>query len=371
MKTKSKLSILLIVGMLAIGSSLCTVQAKEVSEEIRVNFVGKEALQNKMQPFYYENDDPDDIKNVNITTQEAIAAQEERTVGEVGLGYSPGIIHVYFDRKKAGEKVIELGLENETALYQKALKEYGDNDISEQMSSSDTMMVQISLNKNKTVSTAVKQYSALPYVTGVYPIKTTHEVEPFEPPSNFKPDGIYPVYNDDSISLGCVCPNASFYTKYRWEYCKIGTNEWKLLSDWSTSEWCTWYPDANEDYAVVCKVSYHGRGEITAQTVWYASRPQMKKRITGRCALPDKDGILFGCTSTVGKNDAGYLTTCYIWSFDQQSWITKSAYEASNCAWFRSSVLPKGTYMMYNCTERRLPDGTLRKLSCDYYVFTI
>ena len=98
---------------------------------------------------------------------------------------------------------------------------------------------------------------------------------------------------------------------------------------------------------------------------------QMEKRVTGRCVMPTREGLLFGCSSNVNGADTGYLTSCYIWSFDQQTWITQSAYEASNCAWFKVSSLPKGTYMMYNCTERRMLNGERRKLSCDYYLFTL
>ncbi len=364
---KTILAFILVAG---VTGTPIPVMAESVEEESLGAFIDDSFMETP--EYSCSNPDSTDIKNkkAGITEGEVQAAKDERQIHEYDLGYAHDVILVRYDRSKVRAEVEQLGLEREKDLYLKDLMDHGDDYIEEIYHNDNEYYFSININDNKTVKTAVEEYSKLDWIIEAKPDYDPIYEIPLEV-LGFRLNGIYPIYNNDSITLGCVHENAGKNTKYRWEYCKVGTNEWHLLSDWSTSEWCTWYPDANEDYAVVCKASYTGQNVVHAETTWYVSRPSMQKRITGRCALPTDDGILFGCTSTVSREDAGYLTTCYIWSFNQQTWITQSAYEASNCAWFRTSGLSKGTYMMYNCTEKRMPNGERRKLSCDYYLFNI
>lgn len=190
--------------------------------------------------------------------------------------------------------------------------------------------------------------------------------------------GIYPIFNEDSITMGGVCDGNEEYMAYRWEYCKIGEDTWHIINNWNSSQWCTWYPDANEEYAVVCRMGpnvFNGLDwdmiSITEnEAIWYVSRPQMQKKVTGKCAVPTSDGLLFGCTSNLTKNDTDYYTSCYIWSHEKQAWIAQASYQASDSAWFKVSSLPKGTYMMYTCTEKKMSNGEMRTLSSDYYLFS-
>lgn len=311
------------------------------------------------------NDDEESIKNANISQEEAQAAQNEHAASPSALGYYPGVISVTFDRAKAAAEAEQQGLPGELELYKKLLKDQGDCYFSDKERDDKILTAYIYLNKRKTVHTAIQQYEALNYVNHAQPLEVQVSVP-------FRVDGIYSICQDNFISLGCVHENAGENTKFRWEYCVIGENEWHLIEDWNSSEWCSWFPDANENYAVVCKTSYTGSGSADQQIVWYASRPQMAKQITGRCAMPTEDGILIGCTSNINAADTDYRTACYIWSCDRQTWIDVAAYRASNCAWYRSSTLPKGNYIIYNCTEIDIP-GTKnhRKLSCDYYLMNV
>src|SRR5574344_1741608 len=122
---------------------------------------------------------------------------------------------------------------------------------------------------------------------------------------------------------------------------------WQEISDWNSSNWALWRPDANETYAVVCMVSCNGDEKVDSQVVWYVSRPQMGKRILGNCATPTNDGLLYGCTSNVTSQDSDYWTSCYIYSFELQGWIAIGSSNAYGASWFKVSSLPSGTYMMY------------------------
>lgn len=177
--------------------------------------------------------------------------------------------------------------------------------------------------------------------------------------------GVYPIYQDNSIVLGCEHQGGISQTKYRWEYCNMDSpsSSWQLISDWNTSEWCTWYPDANTTYAVVCRVSYFGDGVTDSQLDWYVSRPQMNAKLSGTCVTPSGNGILLGCTSTTDK----YYTALYVYSYATNSWIISASSGGSAC-WYQADGLPKGTYMAYFCTED-IPYG--RKLSTSYYNFTV
>lgn len=155
--------------------------------------------------------------------------------------------------------------------------------------------------------------------------------------------------------------------------------QWSLISGWQIDNSFVWEPDANDNYTIVVyagemKLSESGK-VFTDDAYWQeVSRPQMGIQVTGDCAVPTSEGLLYGCTSNLNPNaaDAGnYFTTCYIFSHDRQAWITQASYRASGSAWYRTAALPKGTYMMYNCTEKFMPDGSKRKLSCRYYLFHI
>lgn len=100
--------------------------------------------------------------------------------------------------------------------------------------------------------------------------------------------GIYKVTNENSLTLGCVHDGGCSTTKYQWVYHNMNQPEtgWSLISDWSGSEWCTWYPDANESYMVVCNVSYSGDGVVDSQVSLPFDRPQMNADITGTCVTP-------------------------------------------------------------------------------------
>ena len=153
--------------------------------------------------------------------------------------------------------------------------------------------------------------------------------------------------------------------------------QWSLVGGWQDSNTFVWEPDANDIYTLVIYVGrLRGDGSIEeiASRWQEVSRPQMGIQVTGDCAVPTSEGLLYGCTSNVNPNaaDAGnYFTTCYIWSHDRQAWITQSSYRAWGSAWYRTATLPKGLYMMYNCTEKLMPDGSKRKLSCHYYLFNL
>ena len=101
----------------------------------------------------------------------------------------------------------------------------------------------------------------------------------------------------------------------------------------------------------------------------------MNIKVTGTCAMPTKTGLLYGCTSTgVSENYDGarrLRTCCWIYSYTQKRWITLSAFEGANQAWYRTRRLPNGVYVMYNSTEEMDANGNWRKLSTRFYNFTI
>lgn len=175
--------------------------------------------------------------------------------------------------------------------------------------------------------------------------------------------GVYPIYNENSVTLGCVHEGGNSNTKYKWEYCVVGTNTWHTISNWSTSEWCTWYPDANTNYAVCCKASSLGDGKSDSQVIWYVNRPQMNAKITGTCATPSGNGVLLGCTANTSK----YYTAVYIYSYEKKAWIASSSIKGNSC-WYQANGLPKGEYMVIFCTEAA---KNSRKLSTFYYKLTI
>ena len=138
--------------------------------------------------------------------------------------------------------------------------------------------------------------------------------------------------------------------------------------------WWSWYPDSNDNYTITIAMSVNGNGIIDETMEQHFDKPQMGIGITGICAVPTNNGLLYGCTS-VGVNEnqnkyGRYRTCCWIYSYTQRRWITMSAYEGQNQAWYRVASLPSGVYMMYNSTEK-LDKGVWRKLSCKYYNFTI
>lgn len=175
-----------------------------------------------------------------------------------------------------------------------------------------------------------------------------------------------------------------YFCMYVYDYT---TAQWSLVGGWQTSNQFIWYPDANDNYAIVIYGGYKNsqlyvnkKGEIKEENVQYMSlgsywqavnRPQMGKHVIADCAVPTSEGLLFGCTSNVTSSDSGYYTTCYIWSDARKAWIAQMPYHASESAWFKVSTLPKGTYMMYTCTEKMMSNGQRRKLSCKYYVFGV
>lgn len=144
-----------------------------------------------------------------------------------------------------------------------------------------------------------------------------------------------------------------------------------------------WLPDANDDYEIVIYAGIYGPliGIPEDPEGWgyniygifetEVKRPQMGKKVLEDCVAETSEGLLFGCTSNLTSEDSNYYITCYIYSDAKKAWIAKARYQASSCAWFKVSSLEKGNYMMYNCTEEKQADGTFRKLSSKYFLFSV
>lgn len=179
----------------------------------------------------------------------------------------------------------------------------------------------------------------------------------------------------------CINLAASYYgemgsnTKFCYEVTDTTTGIVER-SDWiNTSGWWKWYPDSNDYYSVKVSVSINGDGYINESMIRNFYRPEMNIKVTGTCAMPTKTGLLYGCTSTgVSENYDGarrLRTCCWIYSYTQKRWITLSAFEGANQAWYRTRRLPNGVYVMYNSTEEMDANGNWRKLSTRFYNFTI
>lgn len=207
-------------------------------------------------------------------------------------------------------------------------------------------------------------------------------------PTTFYFHGFKFSYTDDSVLVNIDVDYDTFsqpyFCMYAYDYT---TSQWSLVGGWQTGTEFEWKPDANDNYALVAYAGdrrsdmyKNSKGELKEENVEYVirdsywqevNRPQMGKHVTGDCAMPTVDGLLFGCTSNVTNADTDYYTTCYIYSYTSGSWIAQAPYQASGSAWFRIATLSKGTYIMYTCTEKMESNGQRRKLSCSYYVFSV
>ena len=79
--------------------------------------------------------------------------------------------------------------------------------------------------------------------------------------------------------------------------------------------WWSWYPDSNDNYTITIAMSVNGNGIIDETMEQHFDKPQMGIGITGICAVPTNNGLLYGCTSVgvnENQNNADSLTYNYI-----------------------------------------------------------
>ena len=61
------------------------------------------------------------------------------------------------------------------------------------------------------------------------------------------------VNRDDYLDFGVVYNSDDSNTQFRWLQYDLSSKQWKLLSDWSSSNWVSWYADCG-DYWIRCEM---------------------------------------------------------------------------------------------------------------------
>lgn len=56
-------------------------------------------------------------------------------------------------------------------------------------------------------------------------------------------DGICYIFNESDISIGAACTTNASDVTYRWLSYNLDTRDWKVISDWSGSNWSSWKPE--------------------------------------------------------------------------------------------------------------------------------
>lgn len=133
-----------------------------------------------------------------------------------------------------------------------------------------------------------------------------------------KLNGMCWVYRNDYVDVG-VSFDAPSTAQFRWTSYNLDTQEWKVISDWSTGNWTSWYGEKG-NYWLRCEVrTADGRpaaDELTQCFAYTAGNTQINGTYAG---YRSSNEILLGCSSATAGQGETYSFKIY--NIDTGEWI--------------------------------------------------
>lgn len=131
-----------------------------------------------------------------------------------------------------------------------------------------------------------------------------------------KLNGMCWVYRNDYVDVG-VSFDAPPTTQFRWTSYNLDTQEWKVISDWNTGNWISWYGEKG-NYWLRCEMrTADGRtDELTQCFAYTAGNTQINGTYAG---YRNSNEILLGCSSAMAGQGETYSFKIY--NIDTGEWI--------------------------------------------------
>ena len=132
-------------------------------------------------------------------------------------------------------------------------------------------------------------------------------------------DGICYILNENDISIGAACTTNASDVTYRWLSYNLDTRDWKVISDWSGSNWSSWKPEKG-NYWLQVQVQTAG-GLTTEHTICFGvQKDYSTEQITldGFCYIFQKDRIDIGTAYTSNCTNVEFKWMAY--NLDRKVW---------------------------------------------------
>lgn len=124
------------------------------------------------------------------------------------------------------------------------------------------------------------------------------------------------IVRSEDIAVGAAVKDATQALEYKWMSYDVNANRWKMISDWSTSNWAGW-SDNEGTYWLHCEVrDIYSKKKIGEQTIAFAYAPGYR-RIDGTYAGYEGNGILLG----VNSNNPKGKYKIKIYDTQKKTWI--------------------------------------------------
>ena len=133
-----------------------------------------------------------------------------------------------------------------------------------------------------------------------------------------KLNGMCWIYQNDSVDVGVNFTTPST-AQFRWTTYNLDTQEWNTISDWSSSNWASWYGEKG-NYWLRCEMRTVDGGatvsELTQCFAYTAGNTQISGTYAG---YRSSDEILLGCSSATAGQGETYSFKIY--NIDTGEWI--------------------------------------------------
>lgn len=129
------------------------------------------------------------------------------------------------------------------------------------------------------------------------------------------------VVRDEDIAVGAAPSDGQYTTgkyEYRWMSYNLTTQEWAVISDWSTSNWSAWAQDKGTYWLHLAMRDATTKTELATKTIAFAHTPG-RHTITGTYAGPRNGEVLLGSST---DNPRGKLVT-KIYDVQAGTWVAQ------------------------------------------------
>lgn len=164
-------------------------------------------------------------------------------------------------------------------------------------------------------------------------------------------DGICYILNENDISIGAACTTNASGVTYRWLSYNLDTREWKVISDWSGSNWSGWKPEKGNYWL---QVQVQTAGGLTAEhTICFGVQKDYSTEqisLDGFCYIFQKDRIDIGTAYTSNCTNVEFKWMAY--NLDSKVWSDISGWSTGNWSSWKPE---KGNYWVV--VQARTPGG--------------
>lgn len=171
-------------------------------------------------------------------------------------------------------------------------------------------------------------------------------------------DGISYIFNENDISIGAACTTNASNVTYKWVAYNLDTHSWKLISNWSESNWSSWKPEKG-NYWLQVQVQA-GSGLTAEHTICFATQKDYsigQLTLDGFCYLFKNDRIDIGTAYTTNCTGVQFKWMAY--NLDTKVWSDISDWNTGNWTSWMPTVGNYWVVVQAKISEERIIQNVL------------